>query len=100
VVFEKGSRTYDREDDIRFALGKYISKLKLSDGSVRTNLTALPSACFEVASQTDGTIVLKGGGYGHGIGMSQYGADAMGDEGMSFIEILEYYYKDIEITDI
>jgi stage II sporulation protein D len=99
VAFENGSRTYDREDDIRFALGKYISKLKLSDGSVRTNLTALPSACFEVASQTDGTIVLKGGGYGHGIGMSQYGADAMGDEGMSFIEILEYYYKDIEITD-
>jgi peptidoglycan hydrolase-like amidase len=32
--------------------------------------------------------------------MSQYGADTMGDEGMSFIEILEYYYKDIEITDI
>jgi stage II sporulation protein D len=99
VVFENGSRTYDREDAIRFALGKYISKLKLSDGSVRTNLTALPSACFEVASQSDGTIILKGGGYGHGIGMSQYGADAMGDEGMSYKEILKYYYNNVEITE-
>jgi stage II sporulation protein D len=99
VVFEDGSRTYSREDEIRFALGKYISELELSDGSLRTNFTSLPSACFEVKSQDNGKIILTGGGFGHGIGMSQYGADAMGDEGLSYTEILKYYYNNIEITE-
>jgi stage II sporulation protein D len=93
VIFEQGKRTYDREDDIRSALGKYLTKVELSDGSVRSSLTSLPSACFEVKSQKDGTIVLTGGGFGHGIGMSQYGADALAREGKSYTEILDYYYR-------
>ncbi|MCD7735749.1 MAG: SpoIID/LytB domain-containing protein [Lachnospiraceae bacterium] len=42
----------------------------------------------------DADVVLRvcGGGYGHGNGMSQYGAAQMASEGASFQEILEYYY--------
>lgn len=100
VSFETGDRTYEKENDIRYALGKYLLSLTLADGSKRTSFHSVPSACFEVASVGDGTIVLKGGGFGHGIGMSQYGADAMGREGKSWQEILAYYYKDVEVTSV
>ncbi|MCM3705051.1 stage II sporulation protein D [Cytobacillus firmus] len=39
-------------------------------------------------------------GYGHGVGMSQYGANSMASEGKNFKEILGYYYKGIKIEDI
>ena len=77
-----------------------MTKLKLADGTVRTDVSSVPSACFEVKSQKNGTIVLSGGGFGHGIGMSQYGANAMGEEGMSWQEILQFYYHDVKIENI
>lgn len=36
-------------------------------------------------------------GYGHGIGMCQYGANGMALQGKSYLDILKYYYTDIEI---
>ena len=46
---------------------------------------------------TPGTVTLQGKGYGHGAGMSQYGAKAMAEEGYSYTDILKFYYKDVEI---
>jgi len=37
-------------------------------------------------------------GYGHGIGMSQYGADAMARAGFGFDQILTHYYTGVEIV--
>lgn len=45
-------------------------------------------------------IVVTTEGYGHGVGMSQYGANAMAKEGKSCIDIIEHYYKDIELSNI
>lgn len=98
ITFEHGERTYGKENEIRFALGKYVKSVTLSDGSTRSVPGSVPSACFEVVSQKDGVIELKGGGFGHGIGMSQYGADAMGSEGKSWQEIIAFYYKDTELV--
>lgn len=98
VVFEDGERTYDRENDIRFALGDFVSLVKLSDGSVRKAPGSVPSACFEVAEQKDGTVVLAGGGFGHGIGMSQYGADGLAEAGAGWQDIIHFYYEDVEIV--
>ena len=39
-------------------------------------------------------------GYGHGVGMSQYGANAMAKEGKNYKEILQYYYKDVSFMKI
>ena len=39
-----------------------------------------------------------GGGFGHGVGMSQYGASALAKEGKTYPEILNYYYSDIKIS--
>lgn len=36
-------------------------------------------------------------GYGHGVGLSQSGSDALAKEGMNYEEIIRYYYKDVEI---
>lgn len=46
---------------------------------------------------TPGTITFEGKGYGHCVGMSQYGAKAMAEEGHGYEDILNFYYKDIEI---
>ena len=42
-------------------------------------------------------IVIEGKGYGHGVGMSQYGAKNMAEEGYTFEEILKHYYSGIDI---
>ena len=39
-------------------------------------------------------------GYGHGVGMSQTGADAMAKQGASYTEIINHFYTGIEIVDI
>gem|GEM_PF-494612 len=42
---------------------------------------------------------LNGSGYGHGVGMSQYGARGMADNGYGFVDILKFYYNDISVYD-
>ena len=46
----------------------------------------------------DGTLIMEGKGYGHGVGMSQWGARAMAEDGKSADEIVHYFFKDVEIT--
>ena len=59
------------------------------------------SICWILILQTEPiNIVLTGGGFGHGIGMSQYGADAMGKEGKKWQEILGFYFKDVTFTNV
>lgn len=45
-------------------------------------------------------ITISGRGYGHGVGMSQYGAVEMAKQGYAYIDILKYYYSDVDITKI
>ena len=68
---------------------------ELSGGAVRS-LFALRSACFDVSEQ-DGLFTFSVTGYGHGVGMSQYGANAMAKEGLGWREILAHYYTGAEI---
>jgi stage II sporulation protein D len=48
----------------------------------------------------NGKAVITTYGYGHGIGMSQYGAEGMAREGRSAEEILRYYYQGVEIKSM
>ncbi|MDD4212676.1 MAG: SpoIID/LytB domain-containing protein [Bacilli bacterium] len=64
-----------------------------------TNPGNLYSAFFAI--ETDGeTFTLYGGGNGHGVGMSQNGANGLAKTGVLFEEILESYYSSIDFTDI
>ena len=40
-------------------------------------MSMIPSACFSVSAGANGHYTLSGGGFGHGIGFSQYGADKL-----------------------
>lgn len=56
----------------------------------------LKSCCFDIEYE-DGVFTVTCYGYGHGAGMSQYGADYMARQGSSWREILEHYYPGTEI---
>ncbi len=67
---------------------------------VRTIL-GIPSTDFTINyNNTTRKVHVKTQGYGHGVGMSQYGAEARANEGKTAAEILHYYYQDIEIKKI
>ena len=93
---EKGSVTVKTENKIRAALGGKGYQIVLNDGSVTDSRELLPSAFFTVEKAGD-SFVFNGGGFGHGIGMSQNGANEMAKQGEDYKEILRLFYKDIEI---
>ena len=64
--------------------------------SVRS-IFGLRSASFEIEAK-GGKMVFYVTGYGHGVGLSQYGANAMAEAGSSWREILEHYYTGIAIA--
>lgn len=59
----------------------------------------LKSSNFTV-EKTEDKIKFKVIGYGHGVGLSQTGSNTLAKEGKSYKEIIEHYYKDIEIINI
>lgn len=103
-VVIKGSKNTVKvisEYNIRSVLMSSGIKIIRKDKSVVSGLSMLPSAFFIIeptkkAGKLD-SIVLTGGGYGHGVGMSQNGTKAMCDLGNTYDEVLKHYYKGIEI---
>ena len=91
-----GNLTVKTENKIRKALGGAGYRIVLQDGSVTKSRELLPSAFFTIEKSGD-MFVIKGGGFGHGIGMSQNGANEMAKQGKNYREILELFYQDIEI---
>lgn len=97
LQYENDTIILRNENEIRRILGKYLEQTFLNDETVRNELSMLPSACFEVTESTADEIILQGGGYGHGIGMSQYGAKAIAEAGFDYRAIIDYYYENVEI---
>ena len=100
LTYKRGVVLVKTEYNIRKILGVGALTLTFSDGSEGTISALLPSAFTTVEKQKDGTYLLSGGGYGHGLGMSQNGANGMAKTGMSYQEILHSFYQNIEITDM
>lgn len=50
-----------------------------------------------LSSDSKQTIVFDGKGYGHGVGLSQWGAEKMGSMGFSFIDIIKFYFDGVEV---
>lgn len=100
LSYENATDVLKNENEIRKVLGTYLQEIILQNEQVRTDLSMIPSACFEVLSNEDGTVILRGGGFGHGIGMSQYGAKGMAEEGYDYKEIIDYYYENVTVKKI
>ena len=68
------------------------------NGEKMRELFALRSSCFSVEYE-DGEYTFTVKGYGHGVGLSQYGADWYAKQGMTYDEIIKHYYSGAEIEN-
>ena len=59
----------------------------------------LKSNYFEII-KNENNITINTKGYGHGVGMSQFGANEMAKEGSDYKKILKHYYEGTEISKI
>lgn len=105
VHTDKGEKELHSEYEIRSLLAPLGQSITRQDGSMAKGGSLLPSAYFTAEEIRDENKNLTGyrilgGGYGHGVGMSQNGAKGMADMGKSCEEILTYFYKDIIIGNI
>ncbi len=81
--------------DSGYVMSVRVGSTEVSASKFREEF-GLKSCCFDI-EYSDGEFTVTCYGYGHGAGMSQYGADYMARQGCSWQEILEHYYTGIEI---
>lgn len=87
IVGSKKSTTIGKELEIR----RVLSPSHLYSSAFVIDKTTAPDG-------RPATFVLHGAGWGHGVGMCQIGAAAMGARGIPFDQILDHYYQDAELT--
>ena len=84
-------------DSTDYAVQITMGEVTVTGEEVRTALS-LSSACFYI-KEVEGQIRIVTKGLGHGLGMSQYGANVLAKDGSDYRTILNYYFKNIEISD-
>ncbi|MDY0063800.1 MAG: SpoIID/LytB domain-containing protein [Bacilli bacterium] len=100
IINQYNIRFTIRPRDAGSTVTKYTARNSSTDytGS-STNDSVLNSGFFAIEKEGD-NYTFYGGGNGHGVGMSQYGANGLGNAGKTYQEILTTYYSDIDLTDI
>lgn len=87
---------------LSYTKGNRIDKIKINEKEFRgteiRKLLKLRSADFKINIEDNVEITTRG--YGHGVGMSQYGANEMAKMGYNYKDILKHYYTDTEISKI
>ena len=101
VKGDGGSYKIKGQSQVRSMLGNTELVIKKQDGTEMTGTASLPSAFISIEKRTaeDGSIVFRvyGGGFGHGVGMSQNGAHSMAKAGRTYKDILDFFYHGAEI---
>lgn len=106
LVLETDGGTYKviSEHNIRYVLCDGETKVKRQNGDETAMPSLLPSGFFILeTSKKNGNVVgytLTGGGFGHGVGMSQNGAKTMALKGYSCEEILLFFYENCRLENI
>ena len=90
------SLTIEARDSAGYVTRVRCGSVVLNGEAVRDAL-GLSSSCFYF-SRSDGKIRITCKGEGHGLGLSQYGANELAKEGKNYREILKYYYQDVKIS--
>lgn len=79
----------------------YIKHIQIGNvlmkGEELRNILKLPSSCFKIFTSED-ALIFDVEGNGHGVGLSQIGANELAEEGKDYKEILAHYYTDIDIV--
>ena len=77
-----------------------VNKIKIDNTEIKATelrkLTGIKSTNFRIEQNLD-NITFYTVGYGHGVGMSQYGANQMAIEGKKYDEIIKHYYTGVDI---
>ena len=80
-----------------------VSKMQISnlvlEGTEVRNLFGLRSTFFDVIIE-DGKLTFETSGYGHGVGLSQEGANSMALQGANYKDIILHYYTDVNIEEL
>ncbi len=105
VVGTEGDKTFTGASNIRNLLANSRLSVNLNGGGTTSGWDSLPSSFIYIENEgTDSngvtTFTIYGGGYGHGVGMSQNGAQGMAKDGKSCIEILRFFFDGCELMDI
>lgn len=105
VVGTEGSKTFSGQSRIRSILGNVSLVYNRKDGFTSTGWDTLPSGFIYIENNgTDEnqvtTFTIYGGGFGHGVGMSQNGAQGMAKQGKTCQEILKFFYDGCGLMDI
>ncbi len=99
---DAGTYRVSGEYNIRYVLCDGDSEVIRQDDSGVVPTALVPSGFFVIDTGQKGDnmvgYTLTGGGYGHGRGMSQNGAKALGEEGMSCEEILRFFFEDCTVA--
>ena len=86
--------------DISYTEGNSVNQIKIGNtyikGTEMRSLFGLKSACFELSMLND-SITFNVHGSGHGVGMSQHGANIMANDGKGYIDILKWYYTGVDV---
>ena len=99
----EGSVTVKLQGNIRKLFDISNCNLENNNGELTEGFAMLPSGCFVVDKVVkDGKLYFEfiGGGFGHGVGMSQNATRTMAEQGMKYEEILKFFYKDIEVKNM
>lgn len=104
VTGSDGTVTVKGQSAIRSALGSSSLVITKQDGKTMEGSQTLPSAFISIEKRSgeDGSISFHvyGGGFGHGVGMSQNGAQGMAKEGKDYTAILSFFYNGTELREI
>ncbi len=104
LVTDGGTYKVISEHNIRYVLNDGVSQVVRQDKSKVDSPSILPSGFFVISVVRDGENVvgytLTGGGYGHGVGMSQNGAKDMAKAGLSSDEILTFFFDGCSAREV
>ncbi len=104
IVTDKATYKVITEHNIRYVLNNGESKVVRQDGSEVASPTILPSAFFvlTISKEKENVVgyTLSGGGFGHGVGMSQNGAKNMAKSGYQAEDILLFFYDNCSVKNV
>lgn len=92
--------TTNRVKEFEFSNGKNKKVVKATDLRRLLQWSVLPSTMIKSIRVDEDGVVFEGSGYGHGVGMCQWCAFQMAQEGKNYKEILQYFYPGTELTAI
>ena len=89
----------NRVNNLTFSTSKGDVKIKATDFRKKIGNTIIKSTLFDV-NVIGNKVFVSGKGYGHGVGMSQYGAVEMAKKGSNYKDIIEFYFPGTNIEKI